>query len=211
MLGERVTGVMAAENPGSLEVGVEKGVMGAAWRVTQAEGIAFYLEHMSGLIAAAEKPWPQALREAALAEDRLMQLGRRSFVHRVRYMIPQLLAPALGAAFEATARNVAMIDTADAAIAVEGYRRKHGALPERLEQLVPEFLPEVPTDPFSGQPLQYVVGDGEYLVYSVGRNRTDEGGQRTEDWQNGDFVFRVGPPREPERDGSEESPGETPP
>ena len=68
---------------------------------------------------------------------------------------------------------------------------------------MPEFLPEVPVDPYSGEPLQYVVRDDEYLVYSVGSNRIDEGGLIAEGL-DGDHVFRVGPPLEPEEDGSEE-------
>jgi hypothetical protein len=124
-------------------------------------------------------------------------------------MIPQLLAPALAAAFEATARNVALNGAADAAIACERYRRRHGELPERLDQLVPEFLPEVATDPYNGLPLQYLVRDAEYLVYSVGSNRIDQGGLITEGL-DGDYVFRVGPPQEPEHLGAEEDPAEAP-
>jgi hypothetical protein len=209
MVGERAAAMAAIDDPASLDVGVEKGVMGAAWRFTQREGTAFYLEHMSAMIAAAEKPWPQALQEADLAEARLEQLARGSILVRMRHMIPQLLAPALSAAFEAAARHAALSQAADASIAIEQYRRKHGKLPEQLDQLVPEFLPEVPTDPYNGQPLKYLVRDDEYLVYSVGSNRMDEGGLITEGL-DGDYVFRVGPPREPEDLETDEDPGEEP-
>src|SRR5262249_51656641 len=49
---------------------------------------------------------------------------------------------------------VALRHTARAGLAVEAYRRKHGKPPERLEQLVPDFLPTAPVDPRDGQPLQ---------------------------------------------------------
>lgn len=42
-----------------------------------------------------------------------------------------------------------------AGVAAERYRRKHGAWPASLETLVPDFLPTVPTDPFSGRPLLF--------------------------------------------------------
>ncbi|MBS1372232.1 MAG: hypothetical protein HPZ91_19985 [Lentisphaeria bacterium] len=37
-------------------------------------------------------------------------------------------------------------------LAVELFRRKHGRLPETPAELVPEFLPEVPVNPFTGKP-----------------------------------------------------------
>lgn len=45
--------------------------------------------------------------------------------------------------------------TARAALAAEAYQRKYGRYPERLEQLVPEFLPGVPTGPRDGQVLRF--------------------------------------------------------
>jgi hypothetical protein len=41
-----------------------------------------------------------------------------------------------------------------AGLAAAAYQRKHGNYPERLEQLVPEFLPAIPLDPRDGQPLR---------------------------------------------------------
>jgi hypothetical protein len=53
-------------------------------------------------------------------------------------------------------------------IALERYRLKYGAVPEKLEALVPEFLREVPRDIYDGQPLRYqVLPDG-----MPNRNRT---------------------------------------
>lgn len=50
--------------------------------------------------------------------------------------------------------------TAQAGLAVARYQRKHGKYPEQFEQLVPEFLSEVPREPIEGQPLQMKrVGD----------------------------------------------------
>ncbi|HUT94290.1 MAG TPA: hypothetical protein VMY37_32825 [Thermoguttaceae bacterium] len=205
MLGERVTGMMAIENPGSWEEGSERGLFGTAWRLTQSDGAAFFLDHMGAMIAAAEKPWPEALEEAARAQDRLDALGRGPFLTKIRHVIPLLLAPALGVAFEAAARHVAMTGAADAAVACERYRRRYGKLPEQLDQLVPEFLAKVPVDPYTGEPLQYVVRDDEYLVYSVGSNRIDEGGLIAEGL-DGDYVFRVGPPLEREEEGMADVP-----
>jgi len=68
-------------------------------------------------------------------------------------------------------------DLALTGIALERYRLKHGAVPEKLEALVPEFLLEVPKDIYDGQPLRYqVLPDGSPHVWSIGPSGKDEGG-----------------------------------
>ena len=47
-------------------------------------------------------------------------------------------------------------------LAVELFRRKYGRLPQKLDELVPEFLPAVPVSPFTGKPLQIEAGTLEY-------------------------------------------------
>jgi hypothetical protein len=58
------------------------------------------------------------------------------------------------------------------------------AYPERLDDLVPRYLPAVPVDPFTDTPLIYERrGDG-YLLASVGQNGVYDGG----DDMSGDIV-----------------------
>jgi hypothetical protein len=72
---------------------------------------------------------------------------------------------------------VALRQTARTGLAVEAYRRKHGNVPERLEQLVPDFLPATPIDPRDGQPLRIKrVGD-EVVVYAPQDAAVAEGGK----------------------------------
>ena len=51
------------------------------------------------------------------------------------------------------------------------YEIRNGRLPATLETLVPEYLPEVPRDPFDGKPFRYLRGQAR--VYSVGRDLKD--------------------------------------
>lgn len=53
----------------------------------------------------------------------------------------------------------AKAQTAVAALAVERYRLVHGKLPDTLAALVPDFLPCVPLDAFTGDPLKYIPGE----------------------------------------------------
>ena len=63
------------------------------------------------------------------------------------------------------------------AIALKRYQLRHGDYPADLTALVPEFVPSVPRDPVDGQPLRYRRNtDGTFLLYSVGENGKDDGG-----------------------------------
>lgn len=54
------------------------------------------------------------------------------------------------------------------------YSLDHGQYPERLAELVPEYLPAVPLDPFGGGPLVYGVTADGYDLSSTGYRVEDE-------------------------------------
>jgi len=56
-------------------------------------------------------------------------------------------------------------------VACRSYETKHGDKPDALTALVPEFLEEVPRDPFDGKPFRYA--RKEAVVYSVGADGVD--------------------------------------
>lgn len=62
------------------------------------------------------------------------------------------------------------------AIAIEKFRLREGRRPEKLEDLVPADLAEVPRDPADGQPLRYRTPAFGYAVYGLGENGRDDGG-----------------------------------
>jgi hypothetical protein len=66
------------------------------------------------------------------------------------------------------------------AIALKRFQLQHGKLPETLDALAPEFFQAVPIDPFAGKPLRYHPNvDGTYLLYSIGEDGKDDGGDPT--------------------------------
>jgi hypothetical protein len=78
--------------------------------------------------------------------------------------------------------------------AIERLRLKHGSLPHKLEELVPQFLDEVPCDPVNGLPLHYVrKGARDYLLYSVGLDGIDDGGVESTKRDQGDWVWASDP------------------
>lgn len=61
--------------------------------------------------------------------------------------------------------------------AIKLYKDRHSKYPERIEDLVPEIIPEVPRDPFTDKFLIYkTVKDHDFILYGAGEDRTDNGG-----------------------------------
>ncbi len=70
-------------------------------------------------------------------------------------------------------------------LAVCAFREEHGGqLPKTLEELVPAYLPKLPADPFAkdGQTFRYRVEQNRWVIYSIGPDQKDDGGQY--DWAN---------------------------
>ena len=90
----------------------------------------------------------------------------------------KLLMPALGRAVTKSARMQTFADEARVACALERQRLANGKLPETLDALVPRFIERIPADVVDGKPLRYrLKPDGGYVLYALGWNRTDDGGE----------------------------------
>lgn len=117
-------------------------------------------------------------------------------------MISRMIMPAIARAIEADIRTAAQFRAARTALAVERYRLAHGELPESLDDLVPEFLDQVPKDPFGDGPVKYKLLESGFMVYSIGIDEEDDGGKepgwiernnkrRREDIREVDLTFTV--------------------
>jgi hypothetical protein len=70
----------------------------------------------------------------------------------------------------------AMLRCTAVALAAERFRLKHGDWPRALGDLVPNYLKGVPLDPFDAAPLRYRRTDEGVIIYSVGEDGQDDGG-----------------------------------
>jgi hypothetical protein len=124
----------------------------------------------------------------------------RELSHRTpQNFLEMWMLPTLGNALKRFAYGQESVDLARVAIALERYRLAHGEYPKTLDALAPQFIAEVPHDIINGGPLHYRrTADGQFVLYSVGWNETDDGGvvvldkgsSGRVDLNQGDWVWR---------------------
>lgn len=110
----------------------------------------------------------------------------------------EMLAPAYSRVIEISYRLPADVGSTLTIIALLRYRQTKGYYPESLSELVTAgYLKELPMDPFSDRPVVYKKTDDDFILYSVGPNFIDDGGELGRDkkgkvklWADeGDAVF----------------------
>ena len=114
---------------------------------------------------------PKKVDQSTAAADKALQHG---WPYNI---LARMIFPATGKAVTQYAREQSSIDLARTAIALERYHLAHGNYPESLDALAPQFIQKVPHDVIGGGPLHYRrTDDGQFVLYSVGWNETDDGG-----------------------------------
>jgi hypothetical protein len=73
-------------------------------------------------------------------------------------------------------RNRTFMRCALALVAVERHRQKHDRWPASLDELIPDFLSQIPLDPYDGKPLRYRRLVDGVMIYSLGPDGRDYGG-----------------------------------
>ncbi|TKJ34625.1 MAG: hypothetical protein CEE38_17285 [Planctomycetes bacterium B3_Pla] len=133
-------------------------------------GLADMLDYMADCIEASKLPQDQRVARFRQIGDELEGMG---FLH----VLAKTLAPALSRVAELDLRFQADIDMARTAVAIERYRLAKGALPKDLATLIPDYLEQVPIDPFDGQPIRYHRTEPGYRLYSVFEDGQDNDGK----------------------------------
>lgn len=78
--------------------------------------------------------------------------------------------------WETSHSNLAILNCAITGLAIERYRITNSKWPRKLDELVPEYLAKLPTDPFNGEPLLVGTIPGGLVIYSVGPDLQDNNG-----------------------------------
>jgi type II secretory pathway pseudopilin PulG len=87
-----------------------------------------------------------------------------------------MFIPATTAATNAEDRNSTQLQLMQLASAIADYRAKHGHYPDRLEELIPDIIAQLPVDLYHNKPFVFRRDGDGYLLYSTGENGQDDGG-----------------------------------
>ena len=185
MIGERCLMIEMCRNPALMTGGAS--ATGTPLRVLGRWGLDDVLDYMGKCVDASRLPADQRVARFAAIEKEVKDL---SFLH----VMVKIAAPALSRVAALDLRMRAHLDLARTALALERYRLATGKLPEDLNALVPQYLAQVPIDPFDGRPLRYRRTDPGYLLYNVGEDGQDNGGLERDQTNRGapyDWCFIV--------------------
>jgi len=94
----------------------------------------------------------------------------------MQYLLIDRLFPAYQQVRNGMFRTIGNQSGVEAALAALRYEKINGHPPESLEELVGEYLDEMPKDVINGQPLNYVRTEEGFKIYSVGPDGDDDGG-----------------------------------
>jgi hypothetical protein len=216
MLGERVFFVDSLESmmagrfdPRTLGAGTSSSRSGGGWfflRPKMLDDARLGAEYITESLAAAHAgDWPTAQSRRSRIRDDIHK-------HPARHPLAALLLPperAMSNDFRLLTESRVTAIT----LAMRWYAVEHGErLPERLEELVPKYLPGILGDPMGAgaPPLRYLADGDDPRVYSVGSNGKDDGGSEAMEvktrtpsdeyspWEKLDAVFHYrGQPRTP--------------
>jgi hypothetical protein len=144
---------------------------GALWLLWLRYEVRSYRNLMLRLQQLAQSPYYQAAGE-------LQSIEGKAKGGKVYGLLTRILARSLPSAFRAMAKAQALESAVEVACAATRYRLDHGDYPPTAAVLVPDYLAAIPVDPFDGQALRYKkTGDGSVVIYAVGPDAVDHGGQ----------------------------------
>lgn len=129
----------------------------------------WYLDLMGDYLRATQEPIEKRAAAALVVGSRLSTMSKS-------YIISSLIIPTLGNVIIKDSEAIARQRCAVAVLGIEKYRLAAGNLPDKIEAIVPAQLPRIPLDPFDAKPLRYKKLAHGYIVYSIGHDLKDDGG-----------------------------------
>jgi hypothetical protein len=134
----------------------------------------------SRMIEAASKPWAEM-------PDAMKKVAEES---KSPFLYTNIVGTNPAASGEDTsllvASTLARTRCAYVAVMIERYERAKHKLPDGLADVEAQFGVKMPSDPFTGNSLIYRKKDRGYVVYSVGQDKKDDGGEELAEFDSGD-------------------------
>jgi len=145
-----------------------------------------YLETSSQqLLSAQQEAFPDRLKIASLIRQRATEATNRGL------LLNAMIFNSFAGSVSREASGLANLRLALTAVALEQFRAAHdNRYPAALSELTPNYLDATLMDPFDGQSLRYRKQGAGYVLYSIGPDLKDDGGER-KNGKGGDIVFTV--------------------
>ena len=154
-----------------------------AWigMASRAEAVERFDRHLDRSLASLKQPFwsqkPETTDDLRGKEKEYLDWDRLAFLVLYQYRESYRFDASYGATRRTIETKAGEKDGALLGIALELYRRKHGDWPKSLDELSPKFLPSVPLDRLTGEPLKYQIVDDRPVVYSLGCDEDDDAGR----------------------------------
>jgi hypothetical protein len=158
----------------------------------QDNNFATMLQFMNRGVEAAKLPPDEQCREFAEWEKDIKVIAGSRW-RRLMNLHAVLMLPAMEKVAVADSRRQVGQGCAILALAAERYRLQHGKWPEKIEDLKP-LVKNIPIDPFATGPLKLKRTPDGLIIYSVGADEQDNGGNldRTQPLKKGaDLGFQL--------------------
>ncbi len=119
---------------------------------------------------------PETRAQAIAAAGEVASGAMTGACRRVAQIMVSMIVPVMRNMGAKECRNRLDEQAARLRLALAVHKAEHGSYPNALTALVPTLLRAVPTDPYDGEPLRYRKDGDDYVLYSVGKDLTDDGG-----------------------------------
>lgn len=165
----------------------------ALWNMDTREDHALFLSLITRRIKEVQRPMHEQAALENEFEREVRALPTRAFLTRWLLSADStvLAGQTLGAK---SRRKHASLRCTIVALAAERFRREKKDWPDNIDQFCPQYLVAAPLDPFDGKPLRYRRAKHGVVIYCVGQNGVDNGGNLDREHSNQpglDFGFRL--------------------
>ena len=147
-------------------------------RNRQRDNINVLRDNYNEIVDSMEMPWPEHVKwRSSQNELKIVSIGFKVWKEMERIKLDAIT-------IELYLRFLQTV------LALELYRLDHKVYPTEVSDLQPDYLDELPIDPFSNKPIVYKLIKDGFTIYSYGEDYDDDGGQNRK-WDNidGDQVF----------------------
>jgi hypothetical protein len=174
-------------------------------RMFQGMTIAYFDALFGDLIRDAEKPFGESDTQAIMQKWHLDKRPSWYWVFNrpVPRILLSLMIPSTRSARVKTIQVQVDVEATIVVCALKDYQLVHGDVPEHLSNLVPDFLPSIPIDPFDGKTLRYRREGTEWVIWSVGPDLKDDNAawhefkyRKNEKHPGGDIFFKSTEPQD---------------